>query len=205
MLRTALEFISSELNRYVKTKDPDNFGNIETTVLSSIMHPDGKIAFDDTEADNNHKIIVTLINLEEDRISDSQSYFTKKPDNNLQFINPNVNLNLVVLFSVFSKNYSTALRLLAYVISFFQSNMVFDNSKFPALNAAADANKPWQLIERLVTSLHTLTLEQENNLWSAVGAKSMPHVLYKIRAITFKDIAPQMEAPPITEIKITDN
>ncbi|MXV49665.1 DUF4255 domain-containing protein [Pedobacter sp. HMF7647] len=202
MLRTAFEFLSDELNSYLKRKDPTNFGNDDIAVISSLMNPDGTFAVSTDGADVS-KIIITLINIEEDRIADSQ-YNYQKFDDRIEVINPPVNINAFVLFSVFANNYSTALRLLSYVISFFQGNQVFDSGQYPQINAKVDADKPWQKVGRLLITLHSTTFEQQNNLWAALGAKYMPNVVYKIRTMSFIDFEPKMSAPPITEVTITD-
>jgi hypothetical protein len=203
MIRTALEFLSNELNLYFKRKDPANFGNIDCVVLSNLMKPDGTFALPVDQGNDNFKVIITLINLEEDRVTDSQLYYQKVNDK-IQIVNPPVNINMCLLFSVFANNYPTALRLLSYVISFFQSNSVFDNESYPQINANADANKPWQKVDKLLATLYPVSFEQQNNLWAALGAKYMPSVIYKIRTISFTDSEPKMEAPPVTEVTIAD-
>lgn len=204
MLRTALEFLSDELNNYFKRKDPTNFGNVDCVVLSSLMKPDGTFALPMDQGDENFKVIITLINLEEDRVAESQYYYQKVNDK-IQVVNPPVNLNACVLFSVFANNYPTALRLLSYTISFFQTHTVFDSALYPQMNAKVEDGKPWEMVGKLVVTLYSLTFEQLNNLWAALGAKYMPNVIYKIRTMSFTDIEPKMEAPPITEITINDN
>jgi hypothetical protein len=203
MLRTTFEFLSDELNAYIKRKDSTNFGNEDVVVVSSLMNPDGTFAVS-TEGSDVSKIILTLINLEEDRIADSQ-YNYQKVNDRIQVINPPVNINAFVLFSVFANNYSTALRLLSYVMAFFQGRQVFDSDQYPQINAKVDADKPWQKVGRLLVTFHSTTFEQQNNLWAALGAKYMPNVIYKIRTISFIDSEPKMETPPITEITISDN
>jgi len=201
MLRTALEFLRDELNLYIKRKDPVNFaGTADNVTLSSLMKPDGTSAISMGDADA-FKIVITLINLEEDRITESQIY--RKVNDKIQVVNPPVNINAFVLFSVFANNYSTALRLLSYIISFFQTNAVFDSEQFPQMNV--NASKPWEQIDKLLATMHSTTFEQQNNLWAALGAKYMPSVIYKIRTISFTDFEPKMEAPPITEVTISDN
>jgi hypothetical protein len=44
MLRTTFEFLSDELNAYIKRKDSTNFGNEDVVVVSSLMNPDGTFA-----------------------------------------------------------------------------------------------------------------------------------------------------------------
>ena len=204
MLRTALDFLKDELNLYLKRKDPSNFGNTDCVVISGLMKPDGTFALPSDQGNENFKIILTLINLEEDRIAESQLYWQKVNDK-IQVVNPPLNINAYVLFSVFADNYLTALRLLSYVLSFFQSAQVFDTGQYPHLNAKVEEDKPWQKVGRLLVNLHPITLEQQNNLWASLGAKYMPSVIYKIRTMSFIDNEPKMEAPPITQVTITDN
>ena len=204
MLRTALEFLSQELNFYLRRKDATNFGNVDCVVLSGLMKPDGTFALPMDQGDENFKIILTLINLEEDRVAESQLYYQKVNDK-IQVVNPPVNINAYVLFSVFANNYPTALRLLSYVISFFQTNAVFDNERYPQMNANVPADKPWQKIGKLFATLYSTTFEQQNNMWAALGAKYMPNAIYKIRTMSFIDVEPKMEAPPITEVTIRDS
>jgi hypothetical protein len=202
MIRTALEFLSEELKTYIVKKEPSMFRNEIAVLPSSLMKTDGTFAVG--SQGESFKIIMTLVNLEEDRIADSQSYFQKVNDK-VQFINPPVNLNAFVLFSALGDNYLSDLRLLSYIVSFFQAYPVFDEESFPQLNNKVEPGKTWQKIGKLIVSLHTLTMEQQNNMWASVGAKYMPSVVYKIRTISFTDAEPDMEAPPITQIRITDN
>ncbi|MEX2593615.1 MAG: DUF4255 domain-containing protein [Anditalea sp.] len=204
MIRTALEFLTEELNLYMKVKDPTNFGNVDCVILSGLMNPDGTFSIPMDQGNENFKVILTLINLEEDRIAESQLSY-QKTNQNIQVINPPVNINAYVLFSVFANNYPTALRLLSNVISFFQSNTVFTSEKYPHLNAKVEEDKPWQKVGKLLVTLYGTTFEQQNNLWAALGAKYMPNVIYKIRTMSFIDLEPKMEAPPITEITISDS
>jgi Pvc16 N-terminal domain len=204
MLRTAIEFLSGELRSYVERKEPEMFKNEIAVVPSSLMRTDGTFAVTGSQNGESFRIIMTMVNLEEDRIADSQTYFQKQNDK-VQFVNPPVNLNAFILFSVMGENYLSDLRLLSIIISFFQANPVFDEERFPHLNSTIEPGKSWQKIGKLIATLHTLTMEQQNNLWAAIGAKYMPSVLYKIRTMSFTDTEPKMEAPPITDIRIREN
>jgi hypothetical protein len=200
MIRTALEFIQDELNMYVQKKDPDNFGNKNLATLSGIVKQDGSFEFDSTNSDNDHKIIISLVNIEENKLAENQSYFTKGKNNEIQHVNPAVNLNLYILFSAYSDDYKSSLRNLSYVIGFFQSNSVFTEDHFPQMNAKA--NKPWQKIEKLLFDMHSLSLEHQNHLWASIGAKYMPSVLYKMSLLRIREMELKAETPPIKEARL---
>ena len=110
-----------------------------------------------------------------------RAYYLPTDDNQFMRLQAPVELNLCVLFIAHSSEYTTALRDLSDVVSFFQANPVFDGQKYPTLNSSVlqPDRKPWQLIDRLSFSLHPLSFEQQNNLWSMLGAKYMPSVVYK--------------------------
>lgn len=203
MLRTVLEFLAEELQLYIQSKDPAVFSNEISVVVSSLMKPDGTFAIKASQNDVTFKIVATLVNLEEDRVAESQQYFERVSDK-IRYHQPPVNINLYLLFSALTDNYLSDLRLLSYVIGFFQSHPVFDSNRYPHLNNKVDSSKPWQRIGKIIAHLHPLTFEQQNNLWSSIGAKYMPSVLYKVRTITFADTEPTMEAPPVKEIYISN-
>ena len=102
--------------------------------------------------------------------------------------------------------YATALRDLSDVISFFQSNPVFDEQKYPALNATVSEpdKKPWQLIERLSFSLHNMSFEQMNNLWAMCGSKYIPSIVYKMKMLTIFETKAKEKSTAITEMNIDD-
>ncbi len=110
-------------------------------------------------------------------------------------------------FVAHSNDYETALRDLSDVISFFQANVVFDEQKYPSLNAGvSEANKkPWQLIERLSFRLSNLSFEQQNNLWGMLGGKYIPSAIYKMNMLTVFDIKSKERVAPITEINFLEN
>lgn len=202
MLRTVLEFLAEELQGFILRREPAVFQNELKVLPASLMKPDGSFAIKGSQGGETFKIIVTLVNMDVDRVSDSQQYYKKLPDR-VQYHQPPVHLNLYILFTALADNYSSELRLLSHVVAFFQGNPLFDATRFPQLNVKVEADKPWQRVERFSATLHTMSFEQQNNLWATIGARYMPSVLYQVRTITVTDIEPQMEAPPIKEITIT--
>jgi len=148
-----------------------------------------------------------LAGLEEERREGKRPQFIPADDRKLLKLSPPVELNLFVLFAAHNSNYETSLRDLSDVIGFFQSNTVFDEQNYPALNATVDKpdNKPWQLIERLSFRMHSLTFEQQNNLWAMLGAKYMPSVIYKMNLLTFFETKSKAKEPVISELDLIES
>lgn len=203
MIRTALEFIKKQLDAYVVERENDaaNYSQSNVVELQSIVAPDGTLL----AVDANH-ITIMLAGLEEERREGKRPYYVPTEDKQFLRLNPPVELDLFVLFIAHKKDYGTALRDLSSVVSFFQANPVFDEEKYPSLNSSVQDPliKPWQLIDRLVFTLHSLSFEQQNNLWAMLGSKYIPSVVYKMKMLTVFETRGKEKTPPITEMKFAE-
>lgn len=204
MIRTALEFIKKELDAYIADREDDvaNYAPGSIVDLNSVVSLNGNI-----NVDNNKHITILLVGTEEERREGKRPYLIPADNNSFLKLNPPIEINLFLLFVAHSANYETALRDLSDIIAFFQANNVFDEQKYPALNASViqPENKPWQLIERVTFRLVNLSFEQQNNLWGMFGGKYMPSAVYKMTLITVFDTKSRQTAKPITELGIREN
>ncbi len=204
MIRTALEFVKKQLDAYIVEREQDaaNYNVNAVVELQSIVTPEGTFAAQDTS-----HITIMLAGLEEERREGKRPQYRPTDDKQFIKLNPPVELDLFVLIIAHKKDYGTALRDLSDTISFFQANPVFDQEKNPSLNAGVlePDKKPWQLIERLVFSLYTLSFEQQNNLWAMLGSKYIPSVVYKMKMITVFETKGKEKTPAITEMNFTEN
>jgi len=123
-------------------------------------------------------IIISLINIEENRISRDPNNYIRSRDGIL-IKNPAVHLYLTLLFTAIqetSKHFNDqALQDLQQVIGFFQRNFVFDHSNTDGLNAN---------IEKLILDMVSLNLQQMHEIWTVLGGKYFPSVVYRVRMIT---------------------
>lgn len=185
MIRTALEFLKKELENFIVLRENDADYPVGGVVdIQNIILPDGKLNFGD------HKhLIITLAGVEEERREGKMPVYVPIDDKEFTLLNPAISVDLQLIFIAVSADYPTALRDLASVICFFQANAVFDKNRNPNLNGSVlnPDEKPWQLIERLSCSMKNLTMEQQNNVWSILGGKYMPSVIYTISALTALD------------------
>jgi hypothetical protein len=192
MINHVLSAIRNELNDFIKVKDPTNFGDLDIVVMSNLVNQNGELAFTTSnENQTEHKIVITLVNVEEERVLKEQNYFKKSDNDNIISLNPEIKVNLSVLFTAYSTSYETSLRILSYLIGFFQMKNVFSPQNTPELNG---------FVERASVELQTLSAEQNNHLWGYIGAKYMPSVVYRIKMLIIQEGQKKMEGPPITII-----
>ena len=203
MIRTALEFIQRELDAYIVDRENDiaHYSPGSVVDLKSVVSINGN-----AEPDNSKHILIMLAGIEEERRFGKQPNLTPAENNTFSKLNPPVELDIFVLFVAINNDYPTALRDISDVIAFFQSNNVFDEQKFPGLNdrVMEPVNKPWQLIERLSFRLLNFSFELQNNLWSMLGGKYIPSVIYKMNMLTFFDRRPRENVAAISDLNFSE-
>jgi hypothetical protein len=179
MLDVAVQFLKEELNTFLLTRT----GSSTVTVkLSKIVDEAGKYALDI------NTIGVALLNIEEERIFRAQipEYSTVNGQHLVQ--EPEMKLNLHLLFAAHFQLYDQALKYISYVLTYFQSHPSFTSVAYPALDSR---------IGKLVVELQSLSYEQLNQVWAFIGGKQLPSVLYKVRMVVLQDEAKTAIQPPV--------
>ncbi len=150
-----------------------------------------EIANDISASGVNADVIISLINIEENRMSRDPNNYIRK-DAAIIIKNPAVHLNLTLLFTSVRQvgAYGLSLQDLQNVIGFFQRKYVFDHANTPGLNAN---------IERLVLEMVSLNLQQLNEIWSVLGGRYFPSVVYRMRMVTIDSVT-DLEGPPVKEV-----
>jgi hypothetical protein len=134
-----------------------------------------------------------LVNIEEDKVSKVRENNFTKTATGIVYKNPPVFINIYILIAAnYNTFYSDNLKMISLVIQFFQAQRVFTPLTHPNLDAR---------IEQISADLFTLNFEQINHLWSILGGKYFPSVMYKLRLLTIEDEnAVGMEGKWIEEI-----
>ena len=185
MIHTAIDHIAKEINAYLNIRLSDD----DLLMPSALYQQDGQPV-----PNTDGRLIMSLVNIEEDRLSRSVDVNQRQPDGSYHKIKPETKINLYLLFVAnIPGNYNEALKSISYVISFFQRKNFFDHSNSPGLDSK---------IDKILFELYSLTLEQQNHLWGALGAKYMPSVMYKIRVITIQEDEIDGTSAPIKEIEL---
>ncbi len=186
MISDTLSFLVNELDTWLKLK----LGGILTEnkiILGNIAKsgdPDG--------SELKGPVVLSLVNIEEDRISKSPDNYYKT-DNGVVYQSPKIFLNLFLLFSCDkeTQKYIDSLKSLSYVIQYFQINPIFTRFSHPALPID---------VEKITVDLYNLNFEQVNHLWSTLGGKYLPSVLYKLKAVIIDENLPEGDGTLITTI-----
>lgn len=200
MIHTSLQFLTNELNQYLKLKTatPD----VDRVFLTSVATESDGVVIPDSS------LGLSLINVEEERIFKDQRTSVINDEGITEHVNPEIRLNLYILLSANfqdtsrpdpSDDYVEGLKQLSYVISFFQSKYVFTPDNSPAM-AGIDPD-----LKKLVVELYSYSFEQLYNFWTVVGTKYLPSVLYRVRLVSFQERALKDSSLPIEKIGINSH
>lgn len=186
MLDKALIFITNLLNRDLKM----SFGlSDDIVVLGSLINLDGSVT-------NNieNKVIISIINLEHEKSVKHMGDYLPDKQGNFNKVNPPVYLNLYLLISANynSDNYIEALKMLSAVIGFFQSSKIFTSTEYPDLDPS---------IDRLTFEIYNVPIQELSHIWSGIGAKYVPSMVYKVRMIGIQKGEIKAEIPAITSLE----
>ncbi|MDD5034760.1 MAG: DUF4255 domain-containing protein [Methylococcaceae bacterium] len=167
MIDKTFAFILKELDDFLKRLYPSAEAH---AVMSSLTNLDGTLPLG-----IENKLILTLVNVE--RESAAPATGLARPGNAVR-VAPPLNLNLFILVTAhFGANYLEALKFLSAALAFFQSNPVFSPHSGPAFPEGLD---------KLSLDMVSLDMQTQNYLWSNLGGKYMPSVLYKARMLNIQ-------------------
>lgn len=182
MISDALVFLKSQLNTYLKSGwSPTNSGDDPVKFIDDDkMEP---LLF------NPNFITMLLINLEEEnKLRDPNLYRRVSADGSYQSVQPEIRLNMFVLFVPRHTTYQHALEDLSHIVQYFQGHHLF---RHPDALGLSDK------IDKLIVELITLPFSEQNEVWNALRATYHPSVLYKVKMLVFRDenaiVLPEIE------------
>jgi len=183
MLDLALQFLADEFNAYLLRRTGSS--SLGMVVPSALLDDKGALAI------QVGTVSMSVVNIEEERALREQVPRRVSVSGQEMELQPELKLNLTLLFAARMVDYPTTLKALSYVLTFFQSNPAFTSDDYPALDPR---------IGRIVMDLYSVGPETLNQLWAAIGAKYQPSVFYRARVITIQDQEPFRPGTPITDI-----
>lgn len=171
MLFKSAEFLKEQLNLYLDTFDVDDPPNVQRPIakLANIA------SLDETALKDIDNILITLVNINEEiALKNNPNYIKEFPVT--VYRNSPVYLNLFLLFTACNKKYEHSLVLLSRVVRFFQAKNTFTPKN--SITQVKDFDN-----FNIIMDLFSPTFEQVNYLWSTLGGKQHPFVLYKLRLV----------------------
>ncbi len=170
MIDVTLSVLKEKLNEYFRIKT-----GAESDLVNFIdSNNNDPVSF------TNNSVTPFLINVSEDRKFRNPDQFSGVIRDGIRTqMNPEIRIELLVLFVSKFGDYNQALKFLSYVIKFFQANRIFTPKNSPELSG--------DNIEKLIMELISLPLEEQNQVWHSLSTSYLPSVLYRIRLISFID------------------
>ncbi len=184
MLMKSLQFTATVLDQYIKNKYQLDESKV---ILNNVIDSNGAIP-----TKNENKIVVSLINIEQETLQPFYIRNQKLPNGNYGDLNPSQRFNLDLLVTSNFDDYNESLKFLNAVIQFFQSYVVLDATNF--------SNIPTGL-NKLEFEIEKLNYNQMHSLWTAMGAKYQPSIVYKTRLITIQSYDNESFTPAINQIE----
>lgn len=191
MIDQALAFLKNELNLRLKGSAGVPPESAETE-REAVVFVDGEST--DPITFPSGAVTALLINIEQEKVMRAaEPHRRTLADGTPQRINPEVRIDLSVLFVARYKQYVQALKVLSEVIQFFQEHPVFARSEYGQLP---------ERIEKLLIEPVTLPLAAQNEVWTALRTAYQPSVLYRIKTLVFEDAQP-VAAPAIDRTEVS--
>ncbi|MBB6369146.1 Pvc16 family protein [Chryseobacterium shigense] len=138
-------------------------------------------------------ITLSVVNIQEDKTLKNQSVYQKNTISNTvdKYAHPTKYLNISILFASYNKDHSqylVGLEKLQSIIDFFQQNNSFyyhlntnEVITYYTYDGKSDTEK--KDYSKITFLLVSLSMDQLNQMWSYLGSKYMPSVLYEMRVL----------------------
>lgn len=188
MIDTVLDEIVKKLNTYIGgSGEPD-------VVLGNISLID---AYHDSSTTIQDKVIASVVNIEQERSLRNIPYrrTVTNPDGLPRGVErePEIYLNVYVLFGANKNTYKTGLLRISQVIAFFQQKFVYTPDDLPILTSLN--------LERVIFDIYSTGFDELSQMWSMLGGKYIPSVVYKMRVVMIQ-AAEEHDAGIISEVQL---
>ena len=198
MIAASLEFLKEQLNPFLQMNY--TFSSPDRVAISNIVTQETGAPPSGSQTDlPDNKILISLIGVEEETALKQQRKYAKQTSGNVFFREPELKVNLFVLFAAHFDDYITGLKHLSGTIRFFQAYNVFDSASYPTLKSFNSE------LDKLIVDFHSLPLDQQYQFWQALGGKFLPSVLYKVRMLIYQENAEIITEQPIIELETDTN
>jgi len=183
MINKALQFTADVLDQFLRNR----FALDEVAVvLNNVIDSSGSLP-----KMNQNKVVISLINIDRETARPFNVRNQKMENGNYSEVRVAEKYNLDILLSSNFDDYGETLKFLDAMIFFFQVNAVLDQRSFSNIPAG---------MTKLEFDIEKITYHQMQSLWTAMGARYQPSVIYKMRLITIFGNETEGFVPAITNI-----
>jgi len=178
-----MHFITNQLNQFLR----NSFELTEDiVVLSNLVDSDGSAL-----ALVNNKVVIFVANMEKDTMPVRQQQ-SSTLNQRIAITNDPIylNLSIVIAANFTAKNYLESLKFISSVISYFQSQPVFDHSNSPDLDPC---------IQKLILDIENIERSELSNMWGMFGSKYIPSIVYRMRTIALGRSDLQTQVSPVNQ------
>ena len=179
MLVDSVALVLAELNAFIHRSDGNPVGTAAVAILGNISQTEHVDISNDLE----NQLVLTLLNVDEEQTMRNEPTFTRLSPTVVEYHNVPLSLNLHLLFSANYRNYNTALRRIQQVLTFFQGKNRFTPANSPGAVPGLDPTTDLAITMDLIS----LSFEEINHIWGALGGKQLPSVSYRARLVTLRD------------------
>ena len=190
MFGDILKIVAREVNSYIDLNSTLPSGTKTVVLDRPFSSGDGSINIPD------NSISLSLLNIEEE--IDNRSNIIKKRvmDGKVYRQNPDIHINLQVIFIAnFKNDYISELNYITKIIEFFQKNPFFIGSEVAGLSSLN--------LDKINFKLNTIPLNDQHSIWSLLGGKYIPSIIYTISMIVIKDIERVSDTQIVKEVNIS--
>lgn len=185
MIDQALKVVAEDLNAALRRQHDDNRDRI---IVSHFVDQQGKPV-----GEGQDQIYLLLTQVAEEKNTMSGALPDRSPAPRAQLNEP-IHLNLHIMFAALYNRYEIGLQVLAEVIAYLHDKPIFDPANTPGMEPG---------LSRLALNLMKLTYAEQSSLWSCLGARYVPSVLYSVRMLSFgggrvEALLPSVTTPVVT-------
>jgi hypothetical protein len=194
MLVDAMSFVLGRINQYIHQVDGNPAGTEDVVIIGNISQMENIAVSSDLE----NKVVLSLVNMSEESALRNTKNVTTNQSGSVDYQSPPLFLNLSLLFTATHNNYTTALRRLTQVLTFFQTERTFRLSENPG--TSDNLNNLSDIV--LHMDLLSLSYEEVNYLWGSLGGKQLPFAMYRGRLVEIQEQRPTDVGGRIEQINV---
>jgi hypothetical protein len=189
MIDLLLDEMTAKLNLYFGLRSKGGPGDLFECVIGDVSIHD-KNAEGGGEEVFHDKVILSLVSVEEEN-SMKNNYPIRESGTSFIKEKSAVYVNVYLLFAARYETYVTSMQAISQVISCFQGTR--------RVTITVDGET-----QDAILNLHNLGFENLNNLWTVLGGRYLPSVIYKARVLMFQQ-APPVAGPAVTNVNSNEN